>query len=131
MFRRDLLLIRTTPTAASATDTLMAGQGVAPSPAITKCMRVKNWNYRELRERIADGIALGAFTNFYREEVPKHDALNRSFNRVTPATLKASIARRLLLGMRFRRQPPRACGATLRVRGLTARRGRAKRAIIP
>src|ERR1700730_5937025 len=37
-------------------------------------MRVKNWDYRELRERIADGIALRAFTNFYCEEVPKHDA---------------------------------------------------------
>src|ERR1700686_3305770 len=52
-------------------------------------MRVKNWDYRELRERIADGIALRAFTDFYCEEVPKHDAFNRSFNRVTPATLKA------------------------------------------
>jgi IS5 family transposase len=52
-------------------------------------MRVKNWDYRELRERIADGIALRAFTNFYCEEVPKHDAFNRSFNRLTSATLKA------------------------------------------
>src|SRR6201997_1721824 len=52
-------------------------------------MRVKNWDYRELRERIADGITLRAFTNFYCEEVPKHDAFNRSFNRLTPATLKA------------------------------------------
>ena len=52
-------------------------------------MRVKNWDYRELRERIADGIALRAFTDFYCEEVPKHDAFNRSFNRLTSATLKA------------------------------------------
>src|SRR5262250_2959095 len=52
-------------------------------------MRVKNWDYRELRERIADGITLRAFTNFYCEEVPKHDTFNRSFNRLTPATLKA------------------------------------------
>src|SRR6202049_1555441 len=52
-------------------------------------MRVKNWDYRELRERIADGITLRAFTNFYCEEVPKHDAFNRSFNRLTPAKLKA------------------------------------------
>jgi transposase, IS5 family len=52
-------------------------------------MRVKNWDYRELRERIADGITLRAFTNFYCAEVPKHDAFNRSFNRLTPATLKA------------------------------------------
>jgi IS5 family transposase len=52
-------------------------------------MRVKNWDYRELRERITDGITLRAFTNFYCEEVPKHDAFNRSFNRLTPTTLKA------------------------------------------
>ena len=52
-------------------------------------MRVKNWDYRELRERIADGITLRQFTDFYCTKVPKHDAFNRSFNRLTPATLKA------------------------------------------
>src|ERR1700694_818316 len=52
-------------------------------------MRVKNWDYRELRERIADGITLRQFTDFYCEKAPKHDAFNRSFNRLTPATLKA------------------------------------------
>ncbi len=52
-------------------------------------MRVKNWDYRELRERIADGITLRQFADFYCEKVPKHDAFNRSFNRLTPATLKA------------------------------------------
>ena len=52
-------------------------------------MRLKNWDYRELRERIADGITLRAFTDFYCDKVPKHDAFNRSFNRLTPATLKA------------------------------------------
>ena len=52
-------------------------------------MRVKNWDYRELRERIADGITLRQFTDFYCETVPKHDAFNRSFNRLTPATLRA------------------------------------------
>jgi transposase, IS5 family len=52
-------------------------------------MRMKNWDYRELRERIADGITLRAFTDFYCAKVPKHDAFNRSFNRLTPATLKA------------------------------------------
>src|SRR5215468_11041000 len=50
-------------------------------------MRVKNWDYRELRERIADGITLRAFTDFHCGRVPKHDAFNRSFNRLTPATL--------------------------------------------
>jgi IS5 family transposase len=52
-------------------------------------MRLKNWDYRELRERIADGITLRQFADFYCEKVPKHDAFNRSFNRLTPATLKA------------------------------------------
>jgi IS5 family transposase len=52
-------------------------------------MRMKNWDYRELRERIADGITLREFTDFYCAKVPKHDAFNRSFNRLTPATLKA------------------------------------------
>ena len=52
-------------------------------------MRFKNWDYRELRERIADGVTLRQFTDFYCDRVPKHDAFNRSFNRLTPATLKA------------------------------------------
>ena len=49
-------------------------------------MRVKN---RELRERIADGYTLRRFTNFNSQRVPKHDAFNRTFNRLTPATLQA------------------------------------------
>jgi transposase, IS5 family len=52
-------------------------------------MRVKNWDYRELRERIADGVTLRQFTDFYWDPVPKHDAFNRGFNRLTPPTLKA------------------------------------------
>jgi len=52
-------------------------------------MRVKNWDYRELRERIADGYTLRRFTRFYSKLVPKHDAFNRAFNRLTPATLEA------------------------------------------
>jgi IS5 family transposase len=28
-------------------------------------MRGKNWDYRELRERIADGLTLRQFTDFY------------------------------------------------------------------
>ena len=52
-------------------------------------MRVKNWDYRELRERIADGYTLRSFTQFHGERVPKHDAFNRAFNRLTSATLQA------------------------------------------
>jgi IS5 family transposase len=52
-------------------------------------MRVKNWDYRELRERIADGLTLRQFADFYCDRVPKHDAFGRGFNRLTPETLKA------------------------------------------
>ena len=52
-------------------------------------MRVKNWDYRELRERIADGLTLRQFTDFYCAPVPKHDAFQRGFIRLTPQTLKA------------------------------------------
>ena len=52
-------------------------------------MRLKNWDYRELRERIADGLTLRKFTDFYCAPVPKHDAFQRSFVRLTPQTLKA------------------------------------------
>jgi IS5 family transposase len=52
-------------------------------------MRVKSWDYRELRERIADGYTLRQFTDFYCQPVPKHDAFNRAFNRLTPKTLQA------------------------------------------
>lgn len=52
-------------------------------------MRVKNWDYRELRERIADGYTLRQFTQFNSARVPKHDAFNRAVNRLTPDTLRA------------------------------------------
>lgn len=52
-------------------------------------MRVKNWDYRELRERIADGYTLRQFTGFYSQRTPKHDAFNRAFNKLRPATLQA------------------------------------------
>jgi transposase, IS5 family len=51
-------------------------------------MRMKNWDYRELRERIADGVTLRQFTDFHCDKVPKHDAFNRGINRLTPETLK-------------------------------------------
>ena len=33
-------------------------------------MRIKNWDYRELAERIRDGITLRLFTRFYSNPVP-------------------------------------------------------------
>ena len=52
-------------------------------------MRIKNWDYRELRERIADGVTLRQFADFYCQRVPKHDAFQRAFVRLTPQTLRA------------------------------------------
>lgn len=49
---------------------------------------IKNWDFRELRERTADGYSLRQFTRFYSRPVPKHDAFNRAFNRLTPETLR-------------------------------------------
>lgn len=65
--------------------------GITPSQTLRSLtlMRVKNWDYRELRERINDGYTLRGFTQFDSHLVPKHDAFNRAFNRLTPATLQA------------------------------------------
>jgi IS5 family transposase len=41
------------------------------------------------RERIADGCTLRRFADFYCQAVPKHDAFNRAFMRLTPATLRS------------------------------------------
>src|ERR1700730_13421800 len=77
-------------------------------------MRVKNWDYRELRERIADGITLRQFTDFYCEKVPKHDAFNRSFNRRTPATLKAVNDLVVEAAVKLGLETAASCGSTLR-----------------
>ncbi len=65
--------------------------GLTPAQVLRSLilMRVKNWQYRELRERIADGYTLRGFTDFLSQPVPKHDAFNRAFNRLTPQTLRA------------------------------------------
>src|SRR5436309_7187361 len=64
--------------------------GIAPSQVLRSLvlMRVKNWDYRELQERIHDGFTLRSFTAFDSQPVPKHDAFNRAFNRLTPETLR-------------------------------------------
>jgi transposase, IS5 family len=63
--------------------------GITPAQALRSLvlMRVKNWDYRDLRERIHDGFTLRSFTQFDSHAVPLHDAFNRAFNRITPATL--------------------------------------------
>jgi IS5 family transposase len=66
-------------------------KGLTPQQVLRSLilLRVKNWDYRELRERITDGYTLRQFTDFYCQPVPKHDAFNRAFNRLTPETLQA------------------------------------------
>jgi transposase, IS5 family len=65
--------------------------GITPAQTLRSLvlMRVKNWDYRDLRERINDGFTLRTFTMFDSHSVPLHDAFNRAFNRITPATLAA------------------------------------------
>jgi IS5 family transposase len=65
--------------------------GITPAQTLRSLilMRVKNWDYRELRERINDGYTLRSFTDFDSHGVPQHDAFNRAFNRITPATMQA------------------------------------------
>jgi IS5 family transposase len=50
--------------------------------------RVKNWDLRELRERVADGLRLRLFTGFYADQVPRHQAFHRAFSRLTPDTVR-------------------------------------------
>jgi transposase, IS5 family len=51
--------------------------------------RVKDWDLRELRERVADGLSLRVFTGFYAGPVPRHQAFHRAFSRLTPQSVRA------------------------------------------
>lgn len=51
-------------------------------------MRLKNWDYRELAERIADGYTLRQFTRFDGAAVPRHDAFQRGFVQLQADTLR-------------------------------------------
>ena len=50
--------------------------------------RVKNWDLRELRERITDGYTLRIFTRFYSARVPDHRTFSRNFNKLQPDTMR-------------------------------------------
>src|SRR3989442_8580214 len=65
-------------------------QGLTPEQVLRSLilMRVKNWDYRELRERINDGYTLRKFTAFYSQPVPRHNAFNQAFNRLSSATVE-------------------------------------------
>lgn len=66
-------------------------EGLAALPVLRSFVlqRVKDWDLRELRERIADGLTLRAFTGFYAAAVPRHQAFHRAFSRLTPDTVRA------------------------------------------
>jgi IS5 family transposase len=51
-------------------------------------MRMKNWDYRELAERICDGITLRVFTRFYSNAVPGYTAFHRGHSRLTPELIR-------------------------------------------
>ena len=50
---------------------------------------IKAWDLRELRERIADGLTLRIFTAFHAAPVPRHQAFQCCFARLTAETLRA------------------------------------------
>ena len=51
-------------------------------------LRIKDWDLRELRERVVDGYSLRTFTHFYSGSVPNHRTFNRNFNRLQPETIR-------------------------------------------
>ncbi len=51
--------------------------------------QIKHWSFRELRERIADGLTLRQFTRFGAASVPQHKAFHRASTLLTPATVQA------------------------------------------
>jgi IS5 family transposase len=51
-------------------------------------MRTKSWDYRELAERVADGLTLRQFTRFGATLVPGHRAFHRAFVRLTTDTIR-------------------------------------------
>ena len=57
-------------------------RGISPEQTLRSLilMRVKNLDYRDLRDRVNDGFTLRSFTQFDSHSVPQHDAFNRAFN---------------------------------------------------
>jgi IS5 family transposase len=51
-------------------------------------LRIKDWDLRELRERVADGYSLRVFAHFYSGPVPNHQTFSRNFNRLRPETIR-------------------------------------------
>jgi len=49
---------------------------------------VKNWDLRELRERVNDSYSLRQFTTFYSDPVPTFQTFHRAFRRLRPETVR-------------------------------------------
>jgi IS5 family transposase len=66
-------------------------KGLTPDQTLRSLIlwRFYNWDYRQLRDRINDGYTLRQFTHFFSQRVPKHDAFQRAFTQITPATMQA------------------------------------------
>lgn len=66
-------------------------QGLSAEQALRALLlqRIKDWDLRELRERIADGFTLRQFTAFWSDRVPRHQAFHRAFVQLTPETMRA------------------------------------------
>jgi transposase, IS5 family len=65
-------------------------QGLSPSQVLRSIvlMRIKNWDLRELSERIADGYSLRRFADFRSSEpVPKHASLETCWRHLSVAGL--------------------------------------------
>ena len=89
-------------------------QGLTPQQVLRSLvlMRVKNWDYRELRERIADGLTRRRFTDFNAQPVPKHDAFHRAFIRVTPQTLQRVNELLIATAVSMGLETAASCGST-------------------
>jgi IS5 family transposase len=69
---------------------LTGRNGMTPSQVLRSFIlsRINNWDLRELRESIHNSITWRKFCEFDYHIVPKHDAFNRAFNRLTATTMK-------------------------------------------
>jgi IS5 family transposase len=50
--------------------------------------QLKNYSYRELRERVNDGVGLRWFTRFYSDRLPHFTALQKAIKAIQPQTWK-------------------------------------------
>lgn len=68
-------------------------RGLGPETVLRSMIlwRIKDYSYRELGDRIADGYELRRFVRLRGYTVPKHNAFQRAFNRLSADTLKEII----------------------------------------